>query len=97
MKYSRRKDKYDSNVLNDNFREIEGRLNDLEGGSGGGGGTGSVDVDYEKIAFDTEEIVVETESESSDAYYDDTTQTLYIEGGNGSYTYDSETETLYIG
>lgn len=95
MKYSKRKDKYDSNVLNDNFREIDSRLKNVE--ENGGGGGGSTDVDYSKIEFNTEEIVVETVSESSDAYYDEETQTLYIEGGNANYTYDSETETLYIG
>ena len=30
-------------------------------------------------------------------YYDDTTDTLYIQGGTSNYTYDSETETLFIG
>ena len=30
MKYSKRKDKYCSDVLNDNFREIDSRLRDLE-------------------------------------------------------------------
>ena len=39
MKYSKRKDRYCCNVLNDNFHEIDDRLKDLEenGGSGGGG------------------------------------------------------------
>lgn len=36
MKYSKRKDKYCCEVLNDNFHEIDDRLNDLEGGSTGG-------------------------------------------------------------
>lgn len=30
-------------------------------------------------------------------YYDEETETLYINGGTSNYTYDSETETLYIG
>ena len=30
-------------------------------------------------------------------YYDDETETLYIQGGTSNYTYDSATETLYIG
>ena len=30
-------------------------------------------------------------------YYDEETETLYIQGGTSNYTYDSETETLYIG
>lgn len=65
MKYSKRKDKYCCNVLNDNFHEIDSRLNDLEENGGGGGG-GSTDVDYSKIEFDTEEIVVETEATTLD-------------------------------
>ena len=34
MKYSKRKDKYCSDVLNDNFREIDRRLIELEQGGG---------------------------------------------------------------
>ena len=30
-------------------------------------------------------------------YYDEETDTLYIQGGTSNYTYDSITETLYIG
>lgn len=30
-------------------------------------------------------------------YYDEDTETLYIQGGTSSYSYDSGTETLYIG
>lgn len=30
-------------------------------------------------------------------YYDEDTETLYIQGSTSNYTYDSETETLYIG
>ena len=30
-------------------------------------------------------------------YYDDKTETLYIQGGTSNYTYDSATQTLYIG
>ena len=30
-------------------------------------------------------------------YYDEETETLYINGGTSNYTYDSATETLYIG
>lgn len=30
-------------------------------------------------------------------YYDEETDTLYIEGGSSGYTYDESTETLYIG
>lgn len=41
MKYSKRKDKYCCNVLNDNFHEIDDRLNNLENGGGGSGGGGS--------------------------------------------------------
>lgn len=62
MKYSKRKDRYCCNVLNDNFHEIDSRLNDLEENGGGSGGGGSTDIDYSKIEFDTEEIVVETEA-----------------------------------
>ena len=36
-------------------------------------------------------------TESLGTYYDDETETLYIQGGTSNYTYDSETETLYIG
>lgn len=46
MKYSKRKDKYCSDVLNDNFREIDTRLSDLERGSGSTGGTS----DYEELS-----------------------------------------------
>ena len=42
MKYSKRKDKYCSDVLNDNFKEIDTRLSDLERGSGSAG-------DYEDL------------------------------------------------
>lgn len=31
------------------------------------------------------------------SYYDEETETLYIQGGTSNYTYDSSTETLYIG
>lgn len=45
MKYSKRKDKYCNNVLNDNFHEIDERLNSLEkNGGGGSGGSGSEPV-----------------------------------------------------
>ena len=40
MKYSKRKDKYCCNVLNDNFQEIYELLTDLEKNGGGGGGGG---------------------------------------------------------
>ena len=43
MKYSKRKDKYCSDVLNDNFREIDSRLSDLEQGGGSTGGTSNYD------------------------------------------------------
>lgn len=33
----------------------------------------------------------------NETYYDEETDTLYIQGGTSNYTYDSETETLYIG
>lgn len=66
MKYSKRKDKYCCNVLNDNFHEIDERLVDLENNGGGGGGGGTTDVDYSKIEFDTEEIVVENESDTKE-------------------------------
>lgn len=36
-------------------------------------------------------------NESLGTYYDENTETLYIQGGTSNYTYDSETETLYIG
>lgn len=36
-------------------------------------------------------------NESLGNYYDEETETLYINGGTSNYTYDSETETLYIG
>ena len=36
-------------------------------------------------------------NESLGTYYDEDTETLYIQGGTSNYTYDSETETLYIG
>lgn len=36
-------------------------------------------------------------SESLGTYYDEDTDTLYIQGGTSNYTYDSDTETLYIG
>lgn len=35
--------------------------------------------------------------ESLGTYYDEETETLYIQGGTSNYTYDSATETLYIG
>ena len=43
MKYSKRKDKYCSDVLNDNFREIDSRLSGLEQGGGSTGGTSDYD------------------------------------------------------
>lgn len=43
MKYSKRKDKYCSDVLNDNFKEIDTRLSDLERGGGSAG-------DYEDLS-----------------------------------------------
>ena len=30
-------------------------------------------------------------------YYDEDTETLYIQGGTSNYNYDSATQTLYIG
>ena len=36
-------------------------------------------------------------NESLGTYYDEETETLYIQGGTSNYTYDSENETLYIG
>ena len=41
MKYSKRKDKYCCDVLNDNFHEIDDRLTDLEENGGGSGGGNS--------------------------------------------------------
>lgn len=147
MKYSKRKDKYCCNVLNDNFHEIDDRLNNLENGGGGSGGGGSCecnivyltqeeydalpsskesdDVEYRitnantsinaardwaydnrlskleatnvQDAIDEVNENVSELSNSSATYYDEETQTLYIQGGTSNYTYDSETETLYIG
>ena len=36
-------------------------------------------------------------NDSLGTYYDDETETLYIQGGTSNYTYDSETQTLYVG
>ena len=36
-------------------------------------------------------------NESLGTYYDEETETLYIQGGTSNYTYDSATQTLYIG
>lgn len=33
----------------------------------------------------------------NNSYYDDVTETLYIQGGTSNYTYDSEEEILYLG
>ena len=41
--------------------------------------------------------VVSSLNESLKTYYDEETDTLYIQGGTSSYSYDSSTETLYIG
>lgn len=54
---------------------------------------------WDKIK-DLEEKVEQGNNESnkdSYSYYDDETETLYIQGGTSNYTYDSETETLYLG
>lgn len=34
---------------------------------------------------------------SSGTYYDEETETLYIQGGTSNYTYDSGTQILYVG
>lgn len=36
-------------------------------------------------------------NDSLKTYYDEETDTLYIQGGTSNYSYDSATETLYIG
>lgn len=36
-------------------------------------------------------------NESLGTYYDEDTETLYIQGGTSNYTYDSSTQVLYIG
>ena len=51
MKYSKRKDKYCNNVLNDNFHEIDDRLKSLEKGGGGSGG-GSNTVYLKQVEYD---------------------------------------------
>lgn len=40
---------------------------------------------------------IEELNSSLKSYYDEETETLYIQGGTSNYTYDSSTETLYIG
>ena len=40
---------------------------------------------------------IEELNNSFGTYYDEDTETLYIQGGTSSYSYDSGTETLYIG
>lgn len=59
MKYSKRKDKYCCNVLNDNFQEIDERLKDLEENSGSGGGAAGKDgvsvVSVEQTTTSTED------------------------------------------
>ena len=47
--------------------------------------------------FAPDALAVKQLNESLGTYYDDETETLYIQGGTSNYTYDSATETLYIG
>ena len=72
---------------------------------GAGGGSGNAEkIKYDNstsgLASDNLQGAVDELSESVNnigTYYDEETETLYIQGGTSNYTYDSETETLYIG
>lgn len=70
---------------------------------GGGGSAGSVLDTLEEIEANTEAgkaagaLAVKELNDSLKTYYDEETETLYIQGGTSSYSYDSSTETLYIG
>lgn len=58
------------------------------------------DIDALEAVTETGYVVDATiakELGGSKTFYDEETETLYIEGGSSNYTYDSETETLYIG
>lgn len=69
----------------------------------GGGSSGAVLDTLEEIAANTESgkaagaLAVKELNNSLGTYYDEETETLYIQGGTSNYTYDSATQTLYIG
>ena len=84
MKYPKRKDKYCSDVLNDNFREIDNRLVSLEKGGGGSGGVSNIEyltqAAYDalpdtKLSNDVEYRITDSGTESvkaSNVRYDNT-------------------------
>lgn len=67
----------------------------------GAGGASTAD----KVKYDNTESGLQSnnvqgavdELNSSLTYYDEETDTLYINSGNSNYTYDSSTEILYFG
>lgn len=88
MKYPKRKDKYCSDVLNDNFREIDNRLVSLEKGGGGSGGVSNIEyltqAAYDalpdtKLSNDVEYRITDSGTESvkaSNVRYDNTNSML---------------------
>lgn len=54
---------------------------------------------YGEYAADAKMVAEEFDkvNDSLKTYYDEETDTLYIQGGTSNYSYDSATETLYIG
>ena len=55
--------------------------------------------EYGKYSADAKTVGEELDklTDSLGTYYDEETETLYIQGGTSNYTYDSATETLYVG
>ena len=61
------------------------------------GAGGATDADKIKYGDSNVGATLDELNNSFGTYYDDETETLYIQGGTSNYTYDSATETLYIG
>ncbi len=73
---------------------------------GAGGSTDAEKIKYndsnvgatlDNLNESVDELKESLQNLGSGTYYDDVTETLYIQGGTSNYTYDSATQTLYIG
>lgn len=68
-------------------------------GAGGASNAESIKYDNSLSGLEADNVqgAVDELNDSLKSYYDEETETLYIQGGTSNYTYDSDTETLYIG
>lgn len=84
--------------LDEKFAELEGGIDDKIAEAGKPLSSNAEDwgmiENYGEYSADAKTVGEELAKKT---YYDEETETLYIEGGSPNYTYDSATETLYIG